>query len=164
MTVKVTLALRRTKLAECADAMNINWLKSHSAPPHRLAERGLVPAIYCATSSLPPFVRNAVLATHRKPEAGTPRGDVRLVSDGCWTARARGYNPGIETCMGKTVVFEIGAVRLLIAEGPAMTVAPELFRSHGVEPLYCKIVVVKSPNGFRAAYERRAPSRPPARR
>ena len=34
-----------------------------------------------------------------------------------------------------------------------MTVDPELFRSHGVEPLYCKIVVVKSPNGFRAAYE-----------
>jgi len=38
MTVKVTLALRRTKLAECTDAMNINWLKSYSAPPHRLAE------------------------------------------------------------------------------------------------------------------------------
>jgi MlrC C-terminus len=34
-----------------------------------------------------------------------------------------------------------------------MTVDPELFRSHGVEPLYCKIVVVKSPNGFRAAHE-----------
>ena len=72
--------------------------------------------------------------------------------DGCWTAHARGYNTGIETCMGKTVVFEIGAVRVLIAERPAMTVDPELFRSHG-EPLYCKIVAVKSPKGFRAAYE-----------
>ena len=80
-------------------------------------------------------------------------GYVRLVSDGRWTARARGYNTGIETCMGKTVVFEIGAVRVLIAERSAMTVDPELFRSHGIEPLYCKIVVVKSPNGFRAAYE-----------
>jgi microcystin degradation protein MlrC len=80
-------------------------------------------------------------------------GYVRLVSDGRWTARARGYNTGIETCMGKTVVLEIGAVRVLIAERPAMTVDPELFRSHGIEPLYCKIVVVKSPNGFRAAYE-----------
>jgi hypothetical protein len=38
LTVKVTWAVRRTKLAECADAMNFNWLKSHSAPPHRLAE------------------------------------------------------------------------------------------------------------------------------
>ena len=80
-------------------------------------------------------------------------GYVRLVSDGRWTARARGYNTGIETCMGKTVVLEIGAVRVLIAERSAMTVDPELFRSHGIEPLYCKIVVVKSPNGFRAAYE-----------
>ena len=33
-----------------------------------------------------------------------------------------------------------------------MTVDPELFRSHGIDPVYCKIVVVKSPNGFRSAY------------
>ena len=80
-------------------------------------------------------------------------GHVRLISDGRWTARARGYNPGIETCMGRAVVFEVGRIRILIAERSAMTVDPELFRSHGIEPLYMKIVVVKSPNGFRAAYE-----------
>jgi microcystin degradation protein MlrC len=80
-------------------------------------------------------------------------GYVRLISDGRWTARARGYNTGIETCMGRAVVLEVGQVRILIAERPAMTVDPELFRSHGIEPLYMKIVVVKSPNGFRAAYE-----------
>jgi microcystin degradation protein MlrC len=89
----------------------------------------------------------------RNSKAVRVTGYVRLVSDGRWTARARGYNTGIETCMGKTVVFEIDAVRVLIAERSAMTVDPELFRSHGIEPLYCKIVVVKSPNGFRAAYE-----------
>jgi microcystin degradation protein MlrC len=80
-------------------------------------------------------------------------GRVRLISDGRWTARARGYNTGIETCMGTTVVFECGKVQILIAERSAMTVDPALFRSHGIDPLYCKIVVVKSPNGFRAAYE-----------
>ena len=80
-------------------------------------------------------------------------GRVRMISDGRWTARARGYNTGIETCMGTTVVFEAGMVRILIAERSAMTVDPELFRSHGIDPAYCKIVVVKSPNGFRAAYE-----------
>jgi hypothetical protein len=53
-----------------------------------------------------------------RTEAGTSPGYVRLVSDGCWTAHARGYNTGIETCMGKTVVFEIGAVRVLIASAP----------------------------------------------
>ena len=80
-------------------------------------------------------------------------GRVRMISDGRWTARARGYNTGIETCMGTTVVFEAGMVRILIAERSAMTVDPELFRSHGIDPAYCKIVVVKSPNGFRSAYE-----------
>src|SRR5690606_28115884 len=38
-------------------------------------------------------------------------------------------------------------------ERPAMTVDPELYRSHGMDPLGMKIVVVKSPNGFRAEYE-----------
>ena len=78
---------------------------------------------------------------------------VRLISDGRWTARARGYNTGITTSMGRSVVLEAGQVQILIAERSSMTVDPELFRSHGIDPVYCKIVVVKSPNGFRAAYE-----------
>jgi microcystin degradation protein MlrC len=78
---------------------------------------------------------------------------VRLISDGRWTARARGYNTGITTSMGRATVLEVGQVSILVAERPAMTVDPELFRSHGIDPVYCKIVVVKSPNGFRAAYE-----------
>ncbi len=88
---------------------------------------------------------------HSKPVKVT--GLVKLISDGRWVARARGYNTGITTCMGRTVVLEVGLVLILIAERSAMTVDPELFRSHGIDPVYCKIVVVKSPNGFRAAYE-----------
>lgn len=88
---------------------------------------------------------------HSKPIKVTGR--VRMISDGRWTARARGYNTGIETCMGRSVVLDVGQVRVLIAEKSAMTVDPELFRSHGIDPAWCKIVVVKSPNGFRAAYE-----------
>ncbi len=78
---------------------------------------------------------------------------VRLLSDGRWTARARGYNTGITTAMGRAAVIEVGLVQILIAERSSMTVDPALFQSHGIDPLYCKIVVVKSPNGFRAAYE-----------
>jgi microcystin degradation protein MlrC len=78
---------------------------------------------------------------------------VRLISDGRWTARARGYNTGITTSMGRSAVLEVGQVQILIAERSAMTVDPELFRSHGINPEYCQIVVVKSPNGFRAEYE-----------
>jgi len=80
-------------------------------------------------------------------------GLVRLISDGRWTPRAKGYNTGIETSMGRTVVLEVGEVRILMAERSTMTVDPELYRSHGIEPQRMKIVVVKSPNGFRAAYE-----------
>ena len=80
------------------------------------------------------------------------RAYVRLLSDGRWTARARGYNTGIETNMGRSAVLEAGQAKILIAERSAMTVDPELFRSHGIDPAHCKIVVVKSPNGFRAAY------------
>lgn len=78
---------------------------------------------------------------------------VRLISDGRWTARARGYNTGITTSMGRSAVLEVGQVQILVAERSAMTVDPELFRSHGINPEYCQIVVVKSPNGFRAEYE-----------
>jgi len=78
---------------------------------------------------------------------------VRLISDGRWTARARGYNTGITTAMGRAVVLEVGEVQILVAERSSMTVDPALFLSHGIDPTYCKIVVVKSPNGFRAAYE-----------
>ena len=78
---------------------------------------------------------------------------VRLLSDGRWTPQARGYNPGIETSMGRAAVLQSGSVAILTAERAAMTVDPELFRSHGIEPLRLKIVVVKSPNGFREAYE-----------
>ena len=88
---------------------------------------------------------------HSKPVR--VRGTVKLISDGRWVGRARGYNTGITTCMGRAVVLEVGQVQILMAERSSMTVDPELFRSHGIEPLYCKIVVVKSPNGFRAAYE-----------
>jgi microcystin degradation protein MlrC len=80
-------------------------------------------------------------------------GTVKLISDGRWVGRARGYNTGITTRMGRAVVLEVGQVQILMAERSSMTVDPELFRSHGIEPLHCKIVVVKSPNGFRAAYE-----------
>jgi len=80
-------------------------------------------------------------------------GRVRLISDGRWVARACGYNTGIEVQMGRAAVLQVGQVRILLAERSAMTVDPELYRSHGIDPCHMKIVVVKSPNGFRAAYE-----------
>ncbi|MFN7925772.1 MAG: M81 family metallopeptidase [Bryobacteraceae bacterium] len=78
---------------------------------------------------------------------------VRQISEGRWTPRARGYNTGIECNMGPAVVLEHGNTTILVGSQSAMTVDPALFRDHGIEPLHQKIVVVKSPNGFRACYE-----------
>jgi microcystin degradation protein MlrC len=89
----------------------------------------------------------------RNSKPVTVTGRVRSLSDGRWTPRARGYNPGIEQSMGSAAVLDVGRVRILVGERSTMTVDPALFRCFGIEPLYCKIVVVKSPNGFRAAYE-----------
>ena len=55
--------------------------------------------------------------------------------------------------MGNAAVVEIGDVTLLLTErtGPGST--PLLYRCVGLEPKDFKIVVVKSPAGFRAEYE-----------
>ena len=50
-------------------------------------------------------------------------------------------------------MLDVGHIRILLGERSTMTVDPALFRCFGIDPSYCKIVVVKSPNGFRAAYE-----------
>ena len=55
--------------------------------------------------------------------------------------------------MGRSVVLDIGQVRLLVAERSAMTVDPALYRSHGIEPEQMKIMMVKRPNGFRTKYQ-----------
>ncbi|MFN0105784.1 MAG: M81 family metallopeptidase [Bryobacteraceae bacterium] len=102
-------------------------------------------------ATIPLKIGGSLDKKHSKPVKVT--GHVKLISDGRWVARARGYNTGITTCMGRAVVLEVGHVLILMAERSAMTVDPELFRSHGIDPVHCQIVVVKSPNGFRAAYE-----------
>lgn len=81
------------------------------------------------------------------------KGRVHLISDGRWTPMTCGYRVGVETCMGRSAVIEVGQIRLLVAERAVMTLDPELYRSQGIEPTRMRIVVVKSPNGFREAYE-----------
>jgi microcystin degradation protein MlrC len=80
-------------------------------------------------------------------------GMVHLISDGRWMPRGKGYGSGVEISMGRSVVLKTRQIHVLIAERSVLTVDPELFRSHGIEPRHMKIVVVKSPNGFRAEYE-----------
>lgn len=58
-----------------------------------------------------------------------------------------------EDNIGKAAVLEVGKIQILITEKPYLGHDPELFRFMGLEPKDTKIVVVKSPVGFRASYE-----------
>ena len=55
---------------------------------------------------------------------------------------------------GPTAVLAIGAIRLLLMSRTIPTSDPEIYRAAGLEPASARIVVVKSPNLFRAAYGR----------
>lgn len=79
-------------------------------------------------------------------------GRVRLLSDGDFTNKGLGFQ-GVVFQRGRTVVFDIGAIALVVMERPVIQWDPELYRSLGLEPSEAQIVVVKSPAAFRAAYE-----------
>lgn len=79
-------------------------------------------------------------------------GYVKLISDGAFTNKGPGFH-GVTFHRGCTVVFETGEIKLVVSERPVFQWDPELYRSVGLEPCDAQIVVVKSPTGFRAAYE-----------
>ena len=54
--------------------------------------------------------------------------------------------------MGPTAVLRVGEVYIVATSRAEANFGPELFRSLGLEPASARIVVVKSPAGFRANY------------
>jgi microcystin degradation protein MlrC len=79
-------------------------------------------------------------------------GTVRRLSDGDFTNKGLGFQ-GVVFRRGRTAVFEIGRIALVVMERAVIQWDPELYRSVGLEPRDARIVVVKSPAAFRAAYE-----------
>jgi microcystin degradation protein MlrC len=73
-------------------------------------------------------------------------GKVRHIGDG-WVELDQHRAPGID--MGRTVVFEVGPVTLLISElrGVAGNL-PEVYRAFGVEPTRYKMAVLKTASNF----------------
>lgn len=89
------------------------------------------------------------------PEYAVPvkvTGKVKLISDGVFYYKGSCYT-GRRVEMGRSVVLQINAVNLLIAERPMPTTDPEMYRSHGIEPRDMKLVLCKSPLSFRMDYE-----------
>ena len=79
-------------------------------------------------------------------------GRVKLISDG--TFRATGpMATGLESQMGRTVVFTSNGVDIIVTEKRIQPTDLELYRSVGIEPARKKIIAVKSAVHFRASHE-----------
>lgn len=58
--------------------------------------------------------------------------------------------------MGHAAVLRVGDVRLVVTERSGPHFAPELFRAAGLDPFAARVLIAKSPCGFRAVYAARA--------
>lgn len=79
-------------------------------------------------------------------------GRVHLIADGHFTYKGKGFY-GVPAHLGRTAVLQVGPIAVLLSEKPGLSIDPELYRAHGIEPRDLKVVAVKSPNFFRANYE-----------
>jgi len=77
---------------------------------------------------------------------------VKLLSDGTFTFKGPGMR-GVPHHMGRTAVLTHGGIHLVVMERGVSQWDPELYRSVGEEPADARIVQVKSPMAFRAAYD-----------
>ena len=82
----------------------------------------------------------------------TFRGYVKTISDGRFRFKGPGMR-GMEHRMGRAVVLIQGGIHLVVMERAVSQWDPQLYRSLGEEPGDARIVQVKSPRAFRAAYK-----------
>ncbi len=78
-------------------------------------------------------------------------GYIKTISDGVFRFKGPGMR-GVEHRMGRTVVLVQGGIHLVVMERAVSQWDPQLYRSLGLEPADARIVQVKSPAAFRAAY------------
>jgi microcystin degradation protein MlrC len=83
---------------------------------------------------------------------GTVTGRIRSLSTGEFVLKGDWFK-GVPLSMGRTAVLEIGKVLVVVSELATSMIDPELYRSQGIEPRDCRIVLVKSATGFRRDYE-----------
>jgi microcystin degradation protein MlrC len=63
------------------------------------------------------------------------------------------FRRGLVQKMGRAAVLRLGSIIILVSEKPTGNISADLFRSQQIEPKDQKIIVVKSPGGFRPEYE-----------
>jgi microcystin degradation protein MlrC len=75
-----------------------------------------------------------------------------LAVDGSFRLGGQAFT-GLDVHMGGAALLSAGQVKLMVTERRVWTHDPALYRAAGLEPAEAQIVVVKSPNLFRASYE-----------
>jgi len=78
-------------------------------------------------------------------------GHVKTISDGVFYFKGPGMR-GVAHRMGRAVVLVQGGIHVVVMEHAVTQWDPQLYRSLGLEPTDARIVQVKSPAAFRAAY------------
>lgn len=76
---------------------------------------------------------------------------IKSISDGKFFIE--GHCGNLEINMGKTVVLQTGYITILVSTRIGYVFEQNIFKSVGLDPKNFRIVVVKSPVGFRTAYE-----------
>ena len=79
-------------------------------------------------------------------------GVVRSISDGRFRFTGK-YNKGMVNEMGTTAVIKSHKTTIVVTEGPANMISPDLYLSQGLDPHDYHIVIVKSANSFRSEYK-----------
>ena len=79
-------------------------------------------------------------------------GRVKTITDGKYVLCGP-VRKGFEQDMKRTAVLKVNNVYIVLSEDVSYNIDPSIYRSVGLEPLESKIVVVKSPYLFKAAYE-----------
>ena len=87
----------------------------------------------------------------RHGETLTLTGYVRLISDGHYANKGPMYT-GVQSSMGRTVVFVVGNVQVILTENRIQPYDCEAMRSVGIEPRDCLLIGLKSAVHFRADY------------
>lgn len=79
-------------------------------------------------------------------------GYVKLLHDGSFILKGP-QSTGQVCRMGRTAVIQVRETYIVLMENSANNWDPSLYRALGLEPLDTRVVVVKSPAAFRAAYK-----------
>ena len=96
-----------------------------------------------------------VLGGHTDPSMGGPvkaKAIVKMLSDGEFKNDGP-MNAGVGTSMGPTAVLRIGGIDVVTISNRIQTIDLQVFLSQGIDPRSKSVVVVKSVQHFRAAFE-----------